>query len=270
MAPARARGRERRACARHPRATRRPGARAPRGRRARAAPRPALACSARPFPCMRRPNAMLAATSRWGRGRRPGTSARSRAGAAGRRRGRGRRASPTLRRVAAARRSPAAASTCRLHSGRGRRPSRLASTARSTPASASWPPSTTLRTGDLQRGCHQSARPRPSAARSASKAAHAAIAARTTAKRRSDALVRLAGAAEEAEDRHGQRRLLGPGDEDGGAELAERDREREPGRDGERPADERQVDLAPAPQRRRAERRRHLAQAPGRSTGARA
>ena len=57
--------------------------------------------------------------------------------------------------------------------------------------------------------------------------------------RRGDALVRLTGAAEEPEDRDGQRGLLGPGDEDGGAELAEGDCEGEPGCDGERSTDER-------------------------------
>ena len=95
-------------------------------------------------------------------------------------------------------------------------------------------------------GSHQSARPRPSATRSASSAAQAAIAASTTASAAATSLIRLAGPPEEAEDRDRQRRLLGPRDEDGGAELAERDRECEPGRDCERAPDERRVDSPPA------------------------
>ena len=53
---------------------------------------------------------------------------------------------------------------------------------------------------------------------------------------------------------------VGPHDEEGGAELAERDREGEPGRDERGAGDDRQVDLAPHPRRRRAEHRRRLAQ----------
>ena len=56
--------------------------------------------------------------------------------------------------------------------------------------------------------------------------------------RRRKALILGAGPTEEPEDRDGQRRLLGAGDEHGRAELAERDREREPGGDRERTTDE--------------------------------
>ena len=55
--------------------------------------------------------------------------------------------------------------------------------------------------------------------------------------------VQLAGPAEEAKDRDGQRRSIRAREEDGGAELAERDREREPGGHGESARDDRQVDL---------------------------
>ena len=54
-----------------------------------------------------------------------------------------------------------------------------------------------------------------------------AIAASTTASDRRCSLVLLARPPEEAEDRDGERRLLGPGDEDRRSELAERDREGE-------------------------------------------
>ena len=56
--------------------------------------------------------------------------------------------------------------------------------------------------------------------------------------------VQLAGPPEEAEDRDGQRRSIRPREEDGRAELAERDREREPGGHCESARDDRQVDLA--------------------------
>ena len=69
--------------------------------------------------------------------------------------------------------------------------------------------------------------------------------------------VHLARPPEEAEDRDGKRRPVGPREEHGRAELAERDRECEPGRDGEPARHDRQVDLAthPAPATRRAARR---------------
>ena len=64
------------------------------------------------------------------------------------------------------------------------------------------------------------------------------------AERGCDALVFGAGTPEESEDRHRKRGMVAASQEDGGAELAERDRERETGRDPERPQRQREVDLA--------------------------
>ena len=85
--------------------------------------------------------------------------------------------------------------------------------------------------------------------------------------RRGRALVLRARPAEEAEDRDRQRRPVRLSDEDRRAELAERDREREPGGGAERAARERQVDLAADPCRRGAEQRRRLAQLRAESSG---
>ena len=269
MAPARARARGRHACARRPRAT--PTARCSRPSRPTSASSSATRarCSARPFPCMRRPNAMLAATSRWGKRasswnispiprRCGGTPSRSRPS--------------SVTAPASSGCSPAIArSSVDLPPPLGPRTATVSpsSTARSTPASASWPPSTTLAPATCSAGAIRA--PAPAVRRTLGEQGGARSDRREDdGQRRSDTLVRLTGAAEEPEDRHGQRRLLGPRDEDGGAELPERDREREPGRDGE------------APDRRAARRSRVGSAAgmrraspppratPGRSTGVRA
>ena len=84
------------------------------------------------------------------------------------------------------------------------------------------------------------------------------------------------GPTQEAEDRDGHGRPVGTGDEHGRAELTERDGEREPRRDGERPREERQIDLATDPSRCRAEHGCRLAKPnvaplgePGRGSGRR-
>ena len=97
--------------------------------------------------------------------------------------------------------------------------------------------------------------------RSEASAARAVTTISTTRERGRDPLVDGAGPAEEGEDRDGHRRPVGAGDEDGRAELAERDREREAGGDAERPQDERQVDLTPDAGRRGAEHGRGVVQA---------
>ena len=71
------------------------------------------------------------------------------------------------------------------------------------------------------------------------------------------AVVQLARVADQPEDHDRQRRVVLAGEERGGAELAQRHREREPGRGQQRPPQHRQVDgeRAPAAGRRRATRR---------------
>ena len=54
-----------------------------------------------------------------------------------------------------------------------------------------------------------------------------------------------AGLSEQAVDEHGERGRRGADDEERGAELAERDREGEPGGDEPRPRHDGQVDLPP-------------------------
>ena len=155
----------------------------------------------------------------------------------------GRRARQSRRRAAGAQRSPAAASTCRCRSGRARRRVSPSSTvevdAGERRVAAEHDPE---RPANAQ---HQSLARRVGEPLGRRAPRRPVIAARSDGERRGEALVRLSGPAEEPEDRHGQRWLLGAGDEDGGAELAEGDCEREAGCDGERATSERDVDLSP-------------------------
>ena len=118
-----------------------------------------------------------------------------------------------------------------LRSARARATISRSSTVRSTPSSAAWSPKHTVALSTVE---HQKSPRSPTRTRSITSTHTTVSAIRIVAIAIACAEVRRARAAEQPEDRDGQRRRVGPHDEHGRAELAERDREREAGADGER------------------------------------